>query len=190
MAIDWTLTWITVMAISTSIMALAIIVTAIYAVIQLIDIQGTRCSNLLMQLHQTWDSAEYIKSRTMINKHCCAPDLDACSQKLKEAMKNYEDDDAEEYYIMLRVANFFENLGFLGRKKYLKRKDAIDLFGDTVANYWNLFSAMAKYDRYEREDPQLEARVYFEELASEFSNKKGRLQKILASFRKISEKLH
>lgn len=178
------------MAIATSIMALAILATAIYAVIQLIDIRGTRCSNLLMQLHQTWDSAEYIKSRTMINKHCCAPDLDACSQKLKEAMKNYEDDDAEEYYTMLRVANFFENLGFLGHKKYLKRKDAIDLFGDTATNYWNLFSAMAKYDRYEREDPQPEAWVYFEELASEFPNKKGRLHKILASFRRISGKLN
>lgn len=188
--IDWMLTWTTVLAISTGLMAFAIIVTAVYAVIQLIDIRRTRCSNLLMQIYQTWDSDEYIKSRTMINQHCCAENLHESPKKLKEAMKAYEDKDAEEYYIMLRVANFFENLGFLGYKKYLNKNDAIDLFGDTAENYWNLFSAMAKYDKCEREDRQPEAWVYFEELALGFPNKKERLLKIEAFFRRILGKLH
>ena len=85
--IDWTLTWNTVLAISTSIMAIAIVAGACLAVLQLVHIRKSRYSSLLMQLHQTWDSKEYIKS------------LDA--------------DDAVEFYEIVRLANFFENLGYL-----------------------------------------------------------------------------
>ena len=172
-AVDWNLTWNMVLAISTGVMAIAIVVMATFAVIQLHHIENARCSNLLMQLHQTWDSDEYIQSRKMINQYSSAPTLEEGSQKLKKVMISFEDKDAQEYFTMLRIANFFENLGFLGWKKYLKRKDALDLFGDTAENYWNLFSALVKYDKYERSDPQPNAWVYFEKLALGFPKEKG-----------------
>jgi len=78
---------------------------------------------------------------------------------------------AEEFFVMIRIANFFENLGFLGRKKYLNKKDALELFGDTAKSYWNLFSAFVSYQREEREKKQPAAWIYFEDLAAGFTKK-------------------
>ena len=82
----------------------------------------------------------------------------------------FDEADDEEFYIIVRIADFFENLGFLGRKKYIIREDALELFGDTARNYWNLFSALVKYLRTERVNPQPGAWVYFEDLALGFPN--------------------
>jgi len=167
--INWTLTWNTVAAISTALMAVTIIFTVIFAVKQLLSMKGTRCSDLLMELDQTWNSKEYIRSRKMIHDYSHSSNSEEAPQSLKEALKTFEETNAEEFFIMIRIANFFENLGFLGRKKYLDRKDALELFGDTAQNYWNLFSAFVSYQREEREEKQPRAWVYFEDLASRFT---------------------
>ena len=46
---------------------IALTLAASIAYRQLQHARHTRCADLLMQLHQTWDSKEYIKSRVLMN---------------------------------------------------------------------------------------------------------------------------
>lgn len=187
--IDWALTWNTVLAISTAVMALAITATVIYAWLTVRHNKKARYSNLLMMLHKMWDSKEYIKSRMLVNQYCSGSTQEESCQNLKEAVVTFDENDAEEFYIIVRIANFFENLGFLGRKKYIVKEDALELFGTTAKNYWKLFSDLVKYLRHERVDKQSDAWIYFEDFASGFPNNKERLQQIQAFFRKTFGKL-
>lgn len=171
--IDWTLTWSTVLAISTALMALAVAGTAVFAIVQLCNIKKARNSDLLMRLDQIWDSKDYIHSRKMINQYGYGSTPEEASQNLKEAMISFDEANTEEYFIMIRVANFFENLGLLTCKNYLKPKDALELFGGAAKNYWNIFSVWANYARHKRDNPHPDAWVYFEKLALEFPKEKG-----------------
>ena len=80
-------------------------------------------------------------------------------------MISLDESNSDDYFTMVTVANFFENLGFLTCKGYLARKDALELFGGAALNYWNIFSKLAYYDRYERETKRTDAWLYFEKLA-------------------------
>ena len=164
--IDWTLTWNTVLAISTAIMALAIIATAVFASVQLWNIKKARCSDLLMRLDQIWDSNDYICSRSMINQHASGSTFEEASQNLKESLVPLDEANAEEYFIMVRIANFFENLGFLVCKGYLNHKDAFELFGSSVQRYWKLFSEFAYYRRCDGTPKQQDAWIHFESLGT------------------------
>ena len=163
---EWTLTWNTVLAISTAVMAVAIVATAIFAIVQLWNVKKARCSDLLMRLDQMWDSNDYIRSRSMINQHASDSTLEKASQNLKELLVSLDETNAKEYFIMVRIANFFENLGFLVCKGYLNHKDAFELFGSSAQRYWKLFSEFAHYRRYDGTPKQQDAWIHFESLGT------------------------
>jgi len=163
---DWMLTWNMVLAISTAVMALAIIITAVFAIVQLLNVKKARCSDLLMRLNQVWDSDEYIRSRRTVNRHASGLNLEEQSQSLKESLIAYNDYNAEEYFIMIRVANFFENLGFLIGKKYINRKETLELFGSAANRYWKLFSQFTYYRRNDCTPKQEDAWEYFQTLST------------------------
>lgn len=176
--IGWTFIWNTVLAISTAIMASAIVVTAVFAIVQLWNIKKSRCSDLFMRLDQIWDSNDYICSRSMINQHAIGSTLEEASQNLKESLLSLSEANAEEYFIMVRIANFFENLGFLIYKNYLTHKEASELFGSAAQRYWNLFSEFVRYRRYDDTPKQPDAWIYFESLIT-IIPKENRCLKIL-----------
>ncbi len=186
---EWMLTWNTVLAISTAVMVLAIGATVIYAWLTVRHNKKARYSDLLMRLHQIWDSKAYIQSRRMVNQYCSGTTPEEECQNLKEAIVTFDETDAEEFYIIVRISNFFENLGFLGRKEYIIREDALELFGAAARYYWNYFSATAQYLRFEAVKKQPDAWIYFEDFASGFPNEKERLQKIKAFFQRYLGKL-
>jgi hypothetical protein len=183
--IDWNLTWNMILAIATVVMALAIIATAIFAIIQLSHIKKSRYSGLLMQLHQTWESKEYTRPRRLINQHCGNSTMEEASQKLKESLKSWDETDAEEFYSVVRLANFFENLGYLVCNGHLGREDALELFGSTAKRYWELLFVSINYHRTERENPQPDAWIYFEYLAKGCQNKNRCLEILKTPIRKI-----
>lgn len=187
--IDWTLTWNTVLAISTALMVLAIAITAGYAIVQLRHIKKTRCSDLLMRLDEIWDSKDYIHSRWMINKYGYGTTLEEASQNLKEAMMSFDEVNAEEYFIIVRVANFFENLGLLTHNDYLTRKEALGLFGSAARRYWRLFSDFAYYRRQYSTPKQSDAWVYFESLSMEVLKKNRCLEMIKTPIRGIRKRV-
>ncbi len=140
MNIDWSLTWTMVLAISTAIMALAIIIAGLFANGQLESIKKARYSDLLMRFDQIWDSVDYTRSRQAINSKA-----KGSSDRLCKSLIPLEKKDCEEYYDMIRVPNFFESLGLLTCRDYLKRRDALELFGDSARRYWGLFSKYTEY---------------------------------------------
>ena len=160
-AIDWSI----MLSISTAIMACAITITAIYAGIQLLNIKRARCSDLLMRLLQTWGSNDYNYSRRIINQHGKGSTLEEGSQNLRKSLISFDEEDAEEYFIMVRVANFFENLGYLTCKGLLHRDQALELFGGSSKRYWGLFHGFADFLRNESENKLPDTWVYFEYLA-------------------------
>ena len=186
--IDWALTWNAVLAISTAVMASAIIATAIFAVWHLLHIKKARYSDLLMRLHQIWDSKEYIRSRRMVNQYSSGSTPEEASQNLKESMKSFDEVDAEEFFIMIRLANFFENLGYLTCKGYLGRKHALELFGSAAKRYWSLFFGFVSYQRHERVQAQPDAWIYFEDLALEFPKKNRCLRMLRTPILKIRKR--
>lgn len=169
------LIWNIVLAIATSVMAIAIGVMAGFAIVQWLHFKKARYSTLLMQLDQMWNSLEYSKARNMVNQYAYGSTPEEASKNLKEAMISFDEANAEEYLTMVKIANFFENLGFLACKHYLTREDALELFGGATRNYWNMFSALAKYDKSERDDKRPDVWIYFEKLALEVSKKKDAL---------------
>ena len=185
MTIDWTLTWNTVLAISTALMAIAIVVTAIFAIVQLWNVKKTRCSDLLMRLDQIWDSNDFIHSRSMINQHAGELTLEEASKSLKELLVSLDKTNAEDYFIMVRIANFFENLGFLVCIGYLNHKDAYELFGASAERYWKLFSEFTNYRRYGGEPKQRDAWIYFESLGTRIPKENRCLIIIKTPIRKI-----
>jgi len=189
MPIDWTLTWNTVLAISTAIMALAIVITAIFAIVQLWNIKKSRCSDLLMRLDEIWDSNDYIRSRAMINQHAGGSTLEEGSHNLRESLVSLDEANAEEYFIMIRIANFFENLGFLVYKDYLNRKDALELFGSSAQRYWKLFFEFTSYRRYDGTPKQRDAWIYFESLSSIIPKENRCLKIIKTPIRGIRKRL-
>lgn len=165
-SIDWTLTWNIVLPISTALMALAVTGTAVFAIVQLWSIKKARCSDLLMRLDQIWDSNDYIHSRTIINQHASGSTLEEGSHNLRESLVSLDEANAEEYFIMIRIANFFENLGFIVYKDYLNRKDALELFGSAAQRYWKLFFEFTCYRRYDGTPKQPDAWIHFESLST------------------------
>ncbi len=193
--INWALTWNTVLAISSGLMTLAIIITAIYAGIQLFNIKKTRCSDLLMRLHQTWDSKEYILSRKTINQYGNGSTLEEASKNLRESLIAFDKINADEFYLIVRIANFFENLGYLTFNGFLHRDDAIQLFGGPAQRYWYIFSDFVDFQRNESDKKQADAWIYYQYLVLGY--KKGNrclhfiatpISKIRTLFRKKNSK--
>ena len=183
--IDWTLTWNTVLAIATALMALAIVITAIFAIVQLWNIKKARYSDLLMRLDQIWDSKDYIRSRSMVNQHASGSTLGEASKNLKESLVALREAKEEDYFIMVRIANFFENLGFIIFNGYLNRKDALELFGSATRRYWRLFFDFVCYCRNESIPKQLDAWVYFENLSTGVPKENRCLKTIKAPIQKM-----
>lgn len=98
--IDWTVTWNTVLAVSTTVMALAIAATVIYAWLTLRHNKKARYADLLMRLHEIWDSKEYIQSRMMVNKYCHGTTPEESCQNLKGAVVAFDKNDAEEFHYL------------------------------------------------------------------------------------------
>ena len=172
--VDWTLTWTTVLAISTFVMSLAIGITAIFAIVQWLHFKKSRYSALLMQVLEAWNSKDYVMARNMIAKQTRGDTTEEVANNFKESMIELDRNSSEDYLTMIKVANFFEYLGFLTCKKdYLTLEDALDQFGGASRYYWSIFYALAYYDRREREPKRTDVWIYFEELALEALKKYG-----------------
>jgi len=157
--------WEAMLAISTFVMALAIIASAFYAANQLHHLKKTRYSTLLMDLTRLWECEENIQSRQLINRCCEQLPLIEANAKLYKCAREWDGENSDEFYKLIRLANFFENAGFLVCGKDLDRKDILDLLGSAASKYWSLLEAVIKYQRTERVQPQPDAWEYFECLA-------------------------
>lgn len=167
METDWACGWNAVLAISTLVMALAIIITAVFAIIQLNHIKRARYSDLLMRFDQIWDSEEFRRSRHFINSNAKGATLKESSICLKEILIPLDEGDSPKYYDTIIIANFFESLGRLACMEYMKKDDVIEMYGSAARRYWELFSEFTQYLRFESKRNTPSAWICFECLATQ-----------------------
>jgi len=156
--------WNAVLAISTSAMAIAIVFSAFYAAIQLQDIKKTRHSALLMQLHQIWDSDSLINARQILNEYCEDISFKEAGVQIAKDVRLLDRENQDKFYIIVRLANFFENLGYLTCKGHLDKKHSLEIFGSAANKYWLLMKDIAYYKRTKPDKAQPDIWKYFEYL--------------------------
>ncbi|MBA7673793.1 hypothetical protein ES703_81997 [subsurface metagenome] len=97
---------------------------------QLVSNRNTRMAEIVLAITTRWDSAEMHASRSKLNQ---------MGSKLWETLKAADTENTEDFYILLRVADFFDAIGLLVMEGFLSRKMAYDLFGAAEEHYYNLY---------------------------------------------------
>ncbi len=172
--------WNALLAISTTVMALAIATTAVFALIQLSDIKKTRYSALLMQLIQIWNSNEIIQSRKTLKIYSQEATLGEAASKLVKDFQMQDKNNTDLYYELVRLADFFESLGYLTCNGQLDEKHSLEVFGSAARKHWLVMKEVANYQRTKPDNPQGDMWKYFEYLGKG-CNKKDECLKIPVS---------
>lgn len=122
---------------------------------QLVSMKKDRHSELVMNLNSIFDSELIYESRKAIKE---IKNRNGC---LCNKLKEYERSDPEKYFILIRVGDFFEHMGWLVDKGYIEDSILItDLFGGAIINYYKLYEEFVSKER--EEHPHLYK--YFEKL--------------------------
>ena len=117
-----------------------LLVAAIFAILQLRAARRISYADLLVKLAMDWNCEEFIKSRKRILE--VAPiGLSEVEQrsKLKEQFLTAQKDRSEDFFILTKPLDFFENLALLIRKHYIPMEDASRTFGDAMVVYHDIF---------------------------------------------------
>ena len=117
-------------------------------------VRKSRESGLLVHLSEMWNSDEYIKARRVVGEH---------ENNLAQKMKEYEEKNQENYFLIVKVGNYFEHMGILVDRKFLSRDVVVELFGDSIKYYYGLYKDYVTQYRQEKEPSDLY--IYFEHLA-------------------------
>ena len=106
---------------------LAIIITPVviglgffFAQRQLVSNRNTRMTEIVLSITARWDGAEMQASRQKVNK---------LGSNLWQELKAAETENREDFYVLLRVADFFDGIGLLVMEGFLARDMAYDLLG-------------------------------------------------------------
>ncbi len=97
---------------------------------QLVSNRNTRMAEIVLSITSRWDSTEMHESRCKLNQ---------LGGKLGEAINKADSENTEDFYPLLRVADFFDALGLLVMEGFLSREMAFDLFGAAEEHYYNLY---------------------------------------------------
>ncbi|MCL0094347.1 hypothetical protein M1N58_00395 [Dehalococcoidales bacterium] len=96
----------------------------------MIEERRARESEILMRITQRWDSEELIKARLFLAKH---------ADNLQEIIEECEKQNREEYFLLTKVGNYFEDIASLVERGYLRKNLIKDLLGDAAEYYYKLY---------------------------------------------------
>lgn len=133
--------WTAVAAIGTLVGGMGVILGvpfAAYGIYLVSKAQGQRAkaaeSQHLMDVLRKWDEETLEKARRKVREYQSGEDLLRILSELAE--QGYP----EDYFTLLRVANFFEDLGVLVFDMGVIRLDSIrNSLGSSIADYWGLY---------------------------------------------------
>lgn len=118
---------------------------AVVAMFQLRAAGRTRYADLLSRLSVEWNSDSFIESRYLMMQ--LAPiRLEEKEQRhrVTKRMKMVEQQGNKDYFLLTRPLDFFEELAFLIRQKYIPLEDARRTFGGPMVYYYNVFEDYIK----------------------------------------------
>jgi hypothetical protein len=108
-----------------------LVAATIVAVFELRAIRKERMGEIVLRLIDKWDTEELTEAKNQ-----------ARSIGTKAITKIFGSEKAEQdpaFFILARVANYFDGLGVLIDDGYLDRKTAYDLLGEAESDYFTLF---------------------------------------------------
>lgn len=108
------------------------VVIAIAGIIQLWGMRKARRSELIATLGQMWDSKLLMETRQLANELGDA-------NKLKETINQGNKANSEEFFVLMRIPNFFDSVGAMVEHGDLPKKLAKELFGKPAGRYWDLY---------------------------------------------------
>lgn len=118
---------------------------AVIAIFQLRGARRTGYADLLVRLTEEWNSGPFIESRHLILK--LAPlemDEEEQRRKVVERMETAQQESHQDYFLLTRPLDFFEELAFLIRKHYVPLEDVRRTFGEPMVVYYKLFESCIK----------------------------------------------
>lgn len=122
----------------------AIIIGIIIALIEINLVRKSAHSQLLMSLYDAWESDSLTESKYLLRK---AGSKSEVLRKIEE----YGEKQEKEYFIILRVANYFEHIGLLVNSGYLTDKDIESLMGSNVINYYGVYESYS--ENFKKDNP-------------------------------------
>lgn len=108
---------------------------------------------VLKDLSFMWESEPLIETRWRVNQ---------LADKLTDELTLTDTQNLRDFYILVRVATFFEDVGSLAAAGLLNRDDATREFGHRAQHYFRLYEPYIRQER--NRDPLF--LIHFEELAT------------------------
>ncbi len=124
-------------------------------------IERAREAQLLTDLSRRWDEELLRESRETAEKY-------TNGRQLRQALGNLKKNNDKEYYILLRLPSFFEDLGLLVSSQCFSRQLANDLFGTAIKYHYNRYELAIKYLRKKYKDENIYK--FFTDLATDVSS--------------------
>jgi len=107
-------------------------ILAIAVIIQLWGMRKARLSELIATLGQMWDSKLLMEARQRANEL-------GDTGKLKDTIDQGNKANSEEFFVLMRIPNFFDSIGAMVEHGDLPKKLAKELFEKPAARYWDLY---------------------------------------------------
>ncbi len=130
---------------------------AFYARHQLHSLERTREAQLLSDLSRRWDEELLGESRQAVEKY-------KDGTKLKQALKELKENNNKQYYVLLRLPDFYEDLGLLVTNKCLSPQLAKDMFGTVIKYHYARYKSTIQFMRGKYKDKTIYK--FFEDLAN------------------------
>ncbi len=108
-----------------------LVVGAIIANVQLRHLARSSRFNAVQNLYSRFDSPEMQEARKLANRN---------RQELTAKLTEWDEHDADEYYKVCAIANFFEDLGMLVNDKHLILGDIRERFSGPIVRYHRMFA--------------------------------------------------
>ena len=142
-----------IMVLFTGIIAFSAYYGLVFQRQRMIEARRAEESETLMRITQRWDSEEFIKARQAVKQY---------EDNLQEVIGLFEQQNREEYFLLTKVAGYFEDIGSLVDRGYLKKELILDLLGDSARFYYKLYEG---YINLGREKGDTDLYEHFEHLA-------------------------
>ena len=126
-----------VTAVAAALSFFILLAAAIIAKREINCMDRTREAELLEDLSRRWDEELLRESRQAAEKY-------ENGTKLKEAVKELSEKNDKQYYVLLRLPDFFEELGLLVNYQCLFPQLAKDMFGTAIKYHYARYEPTVK----------------------------------------------
>ncbi|HEX2057986.1 MAG TPA: hypothetical protein VHI71_06415 [Actinomycetota bacterium] len=147
-----------VLAITSAVTALMVVVAASYARHQLDEIRRTRNADVMFRLSERWDRLS--EDRRLLYQY------EGRGRKLRAHLLRAMDKNSKLYFDLVRVPSFFEDLAIQVRARSIP-PDMVDAsFGTAIQTYWKIWAPAVDVVR--RQDERVHEK--FQALAKEMAD--------------------